>query len=92
MRKKPTIEELYAISVIANPEVGINTSAVRELLATALQYVEPPVKYFGQIGGEMMQEALAGKHTFHASIDDFTFQKRIHDALRNVSTSPKKSK
>jgi hypothetical protein len=82
MTEERTLEEVYAIVQKAVPEPGINKPAVMAMLKDAHALGEGPVMYFAQMTATITRDVFSKQHTFHSTISDYDFSKRLHDALR----------
>jgi hypothetical protein len=82
MREQPTVEELYAIVEKIIPEPGIHKLAVMALLNAATAFGEGTIQYFAQMTCETVRDLFSRKQTYHPTINDYDFSKRLHDALQ----------
>ena len=81
MSTHPTIDHLYAAIEQAIPEPGINTTAVMTMLEKASTHSEGTVMFFLQLTSRMTRKIFLARHTFHTTINDYDFAKRVYDVL-----------
>lgn len=85
---KRTPEELYAIVEKAIPEPGIKRTETEAMLSKAIALREGPIAFFEQSTVQILQQLLSRQHTYHSTINDYDFCKRLFDALQPQPTSP----